>query len=131
MRKNIKIHLAMKLHLPNQLFIIIRSKNHKQTLYCRHLVAYCSVKMAPQQLFYFSPLSTTAMDCCTCEWVSLTTQIFACLLFLLSIGNYNLLSCRCALKDIKTDILGFVKTGRMVQMYKCKKQTNNGTITPW
>jgi hypothetical protein len=49
---------------------------------------------------------------------------------LLSIGNYNIRR-RCALKDIIIFILWFAKTVRMVQMYKCKRQTNNGTRTPW
>jgi hypothetical protein len=46
----------------------------------------------------------------------------------LSIGNY-IVRRWCALKDVILVILGIVKTGRMVQMFKHKGQANKGTKT--
>jgi hypothetical protein len=113
-------------------FIIIRSRNLKQTFV---LPPSCSLSFSKYGTLTRVSLFPTTYYRSELQYLQVniahTSSIRASSMFLLlSVGNFNL-SGWCTLKNIKTDILGFGKPGRMVQMYKCKRQTNKDTRTPY
>ena len=105
---------------PTHPFIIIRNRNLKKTLVlspsCR--LSFC--KYGTPKTFSLYP-TTYYHSQFRCLQVSIAhiyhVRVSSMFLFL-SVGNYTLRR-PCVFKDTITDILGFVKTDRMVQMYKC------------
>jgi len=113
-------------------FIIIRSRNLKQTFV---LPPSCSLSFGKYGTLTRVSLFLTTYYRSELQYLQVnivhTSSIRASSMFLLlSVGNFNLRGW-CTLNNIKTDKVGFGKLVRMVQMYKYKRQTNNGTRTPY
>jgi hypothetical protein len=112
--------------------IIIRSINFNQTFVLR---PSCCLSFCKQWTMTNVLLLPTLY--CHSEFqylqvsISRISNVRVSSIFLLqSVENYNL-KLRCALKHIMIFILRFMKTVRIVQMYKFKRQANNGTSTLW